>query len=272
MKSTPRKLRIKPYLHVIRMSSREDRANSIRLVLACGATIARLILLTAIYKVAYQFLGNPDLPFQNALWCIAIYFALMMNLGLRHLFKTVEEDVVSGNVEVGIIKPLDWRLVKVCQLIGKNGLEFLLQLVILPIVLWLLVGLPNVDFWSPQLLLGFAVLGACAIISGASLYMIIGLSAFWLNDAKSINRLVDKAVLVFGGGFVPIALLPDVVQTGVRYSPFGVYAAPTQLFNPAIASVLTQTIIAALVWSVVLLVLTQVIWQRVGRRIEVNGG
>lgn len=260
------------YWQIVRTSAREDRANTLRLIMGVLISIARVGLIAAIYKVAYEATNDTPLSYANAIWSIGIYFAFILNLGLRNIFKLVEQDVTTGTVEIGLIKPLDWRLVKTCQLLGKNGIEFLVQLAVLLLVLFLFVGLPDVSHLTLPVILGFIVLTGLAVVTAITMFLTVGLCAFWLNDAKSVYRILDKIALIFGGGFVPIALLPVVAQLFVRYSPFGVYAAPTQLFNPGIVPHLLSVIISAVLWSAALIVFCQFVWRKAERRIEVNGG
>lgn len=264
-------MNVRPYVKVLVASAREDSINTKRIAIALGISVFRVFLLLSIYAVAYK-LNKAALSYENAVWSLGIYFAFIINLGIRNLFKIVEADVQSGEVELQLVKPLDWRLVKVCQLIGKNSVEFLLQLIVLPCFLWLMIGWPDISFWSPLFLLGFVALTIFAVISASYLFMSIGLAAFWLNDATSVFRLFDKTILIFGGGFVPIALLPIAVQNVVRFSPFGVYAAPTQLFNPGMASFLPSYIFSAVFWTICLILLSNFIWKRAQVKIEVNGG
>ncbi len=264
---------LRPYLHIIRTAAREDSANTKRLVGGILVSVVRVGLIAAVYKVAYQhYGGRPGLSYENTVWSIAIYFAFILNLGLRNVFKVVERQVKTGAVEVGVIKPIDWRLARVCELIGKNGIEFLLQLIVLPAFLLLVVGPPDVSYLSAASLAAFGFLTLLAMVAAASMFLTVGLTAFWLNDAQSVFRLLDKIVVVFGGAFVPIALLPHTVQLFVRYSPFGVYAAPTQLFNPALTRAMLPMIISAVIWSIVLVGLCNLVWKRAMVRIEVNGG
>jgi ABC-2 type transport system permease protein len=264
---------MKPYLHIILVSAREDKANIGRLVSGITLSLVRVGLIAAIYFAAYKYgASKTGLSYENAVWSIAIYFAFILNLGLRNVFKTVEEAVISGSIETEITKPVDWRLRKICELLGKNGLEFLVQLVVFPLFLFFVVGAPNVGHLSGNVILAFVALTFLAMIAASALFTTIGLAAFWLNDAKPVFRIIEKIVIIFGGAFVPVALLPHAVQTAVRYSPFGVYAAPTQLFNPNIAHVLVPTLVSAAVWVVLLLWFCQFVWNRAMARIEVNGG
>lgn len=263
---------LKPYVKIVRTSVREDSANAKRLMLGLAVSLIRVGLIAAIYEVAYRHAPHLGLSYKNAVWSIAIYFAFILNLGLRNVFKIVNRDIQTGAVEVGLIKPLDWRLSKVSELLGKNGLEFLLQLIVLPFFLLVVVGAPDLSHLSLGSILVFLLLTVLAMITASAMFLTVGLTAFWLNDATPVYRLLDKAALILGGGFVPIALLPHVAQVFVRYSPFGVYAAPTQLFNPGVVPVLWPTFVSAVLWSFALVCLCQWVWRRAEQRIEVNGG
>lgn len=262
------------YLHVMRMAAREDRANPARIAGSILIGVVRIILLAAIYKVAYSAVGGTSktLPYENALWSIGIYFALIIGLGMRNVFKLVDREVKDGSVEVALVRPLDWRLTKVCTLIGRNLLEASLLIVVFSITLFVLVGAPETGFWNVGFVAGYLVIMLLAIVASSALFVAVGLTAFWLNDAMPAYRIVDKCILIFGGAFVPIALLPDLVQDIVRYSPFGVYAASTQLFNPGLQRTLLPTIISSLVWTVVTVLFCNWVWKRAEARIEVNGG
>jgi ABC-type uncharacterized transport system permease subunit len=263
---------IRPYWLIVAVYSRADLANPVRLTIAIAIQVIRVIFIAAIYRVAYRGSAGTSLPYANAVWSVAAYFAFIMNLGLRNIFSVVNNDVKSGVVEVALTKPLDWRLTKVAILIGSNGREFLLQLVVLPVALLFLVGPPDLAHLTPLVDLVFVVLLFLAIITASAMFLTIGLSAFWLTDAQPVYRILDKVALIFGGGFVPIALLPAAAQSFVRYSPFGVYAAPTQVFNPGIVPHLPLTLLSAVLWSIALIMLCQWVWHRAQSRIEVNGG
>ncbi|HEU4913999.1 MAG TPA: ABC-2 family transporter protein [Candidatus Saccharimonadales bacterium] len=262
------------YWKVLVMSAREDRANPTRIAGSIALGVIRMILLAAIYKVAYEAVTGdaPGLPYANALWSIGLYFALIIGLGMRNVFKLVDREVKSGAVEVALIKPLDWRLTKVCVQLGKNLLETGLLMAAFVITLLIVVGAPDLGFITPAFVIGYLLIIVLAIVASSALFLAVGLTAFWLNDAQPTFRLVDKIILIFGGAFVPIALLPQAVQDAVRYSPFGVYAASTQLFNPGMARYLFPTIVSSLFWTVMTVLFCNWVWRRAEQRIEVNGG
>jgi ABC-type uncharacterized transport system permease subunit len=186
--------------------------------------------------------------------------------------RLIDLEVKLGTIETGLIKPLDWRIVKLCQLLGKSTLEFLLQLIILPITMLIFVGPPDVSFITPAIFAGLAVLLVFSMIIPACLFTIIGLTAVWTNDAMPIFRIVDKTAAVLTGSFVPVALLPGVMQEILRWSPFGIYSAPQLFFNPQTPSIIVPTLISGVLWVGLMLLFVQIVWKRVERKVEVNGG
>jgi ABC-type uncharacterized transport system permease subunit len=264
--------KLKAYWHVAATSAREDGANPQRLIVSMLQLIGRVALILAIYHVAYAFNPNPGMQFTNAMWSISTYFAFILGLDLRNIARVVDIEVKNGAVETGIVKPLDWRLVKVAEHLGKRGIEFLLQLIVLPLLLVFVVGLPDMSHATPLLILAEIACILLAMCAVASMFLMVGLSAFWLNDAMPLYRIVDKMAAVFCGSFVPFALLPTVIQNIIIWSPFGIYAAPQQIFNPGIGAIIVPTLISGLFWTAFMLLFCAFVWRRVERRIEVNGG
>src|SRR6266545_3755574 len=170
-------MRWRPYLRVFTTAARESSANLRQLAANMAISLFRIGLLAAIYAVAYRF-GKASLHYENIVWSLAVYFAFILNLGLRDLFSVVDRDIQTGAVEVQLIKPMDWRLMKACQVLGKNSVEFVLQIIVSSLFLLLIVGVPHVPYWSPGFLAGFLLLAVLAIMSASCIYITIGLSAF----------------------------------------------------------------------------------------------
>jgi ABC-2 type transport system permease protein len=263
---------LKAYWRVLMIAAREDSANPKRLVVAVLQLLGRMALIVAIYHAAYLANPKPGLAYANALWSVGIYLAFVLALGIRNVVMILEADIKSGAVETQLVRPLDWRIMALCQLIGKNGLEFLIQVVAIPLLLWAMVGPPDMSFMTWPLVAVFIVLVVMCVVAVSAMFLLVGMSAFWLNDAKSMFRIVDKLMAGFSGAFVPIALMPAFMQTFVRLSPFGVYASPQNIFNPHFSNLAVPVVVAAIFWAIALWLLCEWVWRRAQRRIEVNGG
>jgi ABC-2 type transport system permease protein len=264
--------RLRAYAKVFTTSAREDGANPQRLIAALAQNFIRIWLVIVVYGVAYKFNPHPAMSLANTVWTFGLFFAFVLNLGIRNIARLIDIEVKHGTVESGLIKPLDWRLVKLCQLLGKSSLEFGLQLILVPITLLIFVGPPDVSFLSPWVVAGLSVLLIFSVIVPAILFTIVGLSAVWTNDAMPIFRIVDKISAVLTGSFVPLALMPQVIQDILRWSPFGIYAAPQLFFNPQAPALVVPTLISGVLWVAIMLLASKFVWSRVTRRLEVSGG
>lgn len=264
--------KIKAYWKVCATSAREDGANPQRLVAALAQNFIRIWLVIVVYGVAYQFNPHPALSLANTVWTFGLFFAFVLNLGIRNVARLIDVEIKHGAIETGLIKPLDWRWVKLCQLLGKSSIEFGLQLILVPITLLIFVGPPDVSFLSPWVVVGLTVLLVCAVIIPATLFTMVGLSAVWTNDAMPVFRIVDKIAAVLSGSFVPLALMPQVLQDILRWSPFGIYAAPQLFFNPQAPHLVVTTLISGVLWVIVMVLASRFVWYRVTRRLEVSGG
>jgi ABC-type uncharacterized transport system permease subunit len=263
---------LKAYWRILVISAREEGANPRRLISSVVQLLARMALIVAIYHAAYLANPNPGLSYQNTVWSIGFYLTFVLALGLRNITRLIDYEIKAGTVETSLIKPLDWRIVALFRLLGKSGLEFAIQLVLIPALLWATVGLPDISFITWPMVPIFIVLTVLVAVAVAALFATVGMTAFWLNDAMSTYRIVDKAMAAFGGAFVPIALMPVVLQNILRWSPFGVYASPQGFFNPKVSSILLQWFISAVIWAALLVLFCQWVWKRAEKRLEVNGG
>jgi ABC-2 type transport system permease protein len=263
---------LKAYWRIFAAAMREDLSNPRRMVAAAIQQLVRVLLIVAIYHVAYSVSGSQILSFTNAMWTIGISFAFFLSLGMRNIFINVEHDIKTGAVETGLINPLDWRIVKIAQHQGKMMPEFLLMIVMVPITLWLLIGLPDTSHLNPWAVALFAVFFCMSVVTACLLFLMVGMAAFWLNDSRSVFRIIDKMALIFCGTFVPIALLPEIIQQITYFTPFAIYAAPTRLFDPFAMNVLWPMLMSGLAWMGIMSVACQIMWRRANHKIEVNGG
>ena len=62
-------------------------------------------------------------------------------------------------------------------------------------------------------------------------YMLVGLSAFFLEDSEALRWIYSKLDMLFGGNILPLPFLPPFLQTIAFHSPFaaGGYTAGLML-------------------------------------------
>jgi ABC-2 type transport system permease protein len=103
-------------------------------------------------------------------------------------------------------------------------------------------------------------------------YTIVGLSAFWIEDAEPVYWIVDKSIMMLGGSYVPIALMPSYMQSIANFSPFGLTYLITHTAYPTWANDWWYLLGMQWAWIVILGLIMLVLFAKARRRVSVNGG
>jgi hypothetical protein len=62
-------------------------------------------------------------------------------------------------------------------------------------------------------------------------FLIIGLTAFWLEDTVGITLIYSRMTMILGGMLLPLELFPPVFKTALKMLPFGyIVSGPARLF------------------------------------------
>ncbi|HSM71394.1 MAG TPA: ABC-2 family transporter protein [Anaerolineales bacterium] len=186
-----------------------------------------------------------------------------------HIFAyKVQDGTLSGE----LIKPIHPMLTN--TLISDIAFKSLNMIVLTPI--WIVLALLfKPDFASvsiegillsvPAILLGYMV---NFLLSGA-----ITSIAFWTTRVFSIHEFYYALALLFSGQFVPLQLMPDVIQNIARFLPFQLLIyVPIQIIQGNLtAGEITQGYISGLIWLAVALVLFRWVWREGVKRFSAVG-
>lgn len=133
-----------------------------------------------------------------------------------HIFAyKIQDGTLSGE----LIRPIHPILTNV--LVNNLAFKILILMVLIPVwlVLWLLFQ-PNFSSvtWQgillaiPAVMMGFAI----SFLLGATLTCV----AFWTTRVWALAEFYWASAVLFSGQFVPLQLMPTVIQQVARYLPF----------------------------------------------------
>lgn len=232
----------------------------------------RMSVLISVYSVAYKHVGHSlgNVPFETAIWAMAAYF-VTLSLGMRLVYRDINDDIRFGAIETKITKPYDYLLSATMNRIGGGLPDIAIAFLFGIPFLIILVGVPAVHFsflWIVQALLLF--MGGTVLAS--SLYSAVGLLAFWIEDADPAFWIFDKIVLILGGSYVPVAMFPNGMKHIAEYSPFGATMFVTQSFNADFSSHWIWLFSVQLFWMIVMYGCLQLLFARAKKTLFVNGG
>jgi ABC-2 type transport system permease protein len=261
------------------------------------ATMARLSLQDAIqYRVesAIYFLYEILPPIMMAFLWLAAYEdqAVVAGYGLGemlaytigvmvlraavtiHVEWGLDYEIRQGLLSTQLIRPFNfWGYLLVDSLAWKSVRLLLVTPVFLGCLAWLGPTIGPLDV-PPERLPPLILSVVLAVLVCFFLKLCVGFVGFWTNDIVGVTTLYEVVASVLGGILVPIALLPDWLQTVARLLPIqAIYNVPLSLLlGKSAGAGAWWGIGLQLGWIVVLWGLALVLWRAGLRQYESVGG
>jgi ABC-2 type transport system permease protein len=183
---------------------------------------------------------------------------LTSEITIHLLAYKIQDGTLSGE----LIRPIHPILTN--TLINNLAFKVLTIMALVPvwILLWFLfspdyssVTLPNILLALPAIVLGFAT----SFLLGASLTCV----AFWTTRVFALSEFYWALAVLFSGQFVPLQLMPKLVQQIAGYLPFAMFKyIPIQIILGRLS---TQEIINAYLIGSLWLVLAILLFNRIWR-------
>ncbi len=195
---------------------------------------------------------------------VTYYLTLLIvdNLTADITIHLLAYKIYDGTLSGDLLKPVHPVLTGV--LMNNLAFKALNFMVIFPV--WLaLCLLMRPDFSAVTL--GSVLLGIPAIVLGFLVRFVLGACltfvGFWTTRVYSLEQLYMAFVILFGGQFVPLTLMPPAFQTIAQILPFQIaYYVPVQIIlNRLPPEVILRDFAVGLVWLVVAAVLFSRVWR-----------
>jgi ABC-2 type transport system permease protein len=193
---------------------------------------------------------------------------LTSNIIIHILANKVQDGTLSGE----LIKPIHPILTN--TLVNDIAFKALNIMILTPI--WIVLALlfkPNFASVSiggilisiPILLLGYSI---NFLLSGA-----ITSLAFWTQRVYSIHEFYYAMILLFAGQFVPLKLMPAVIQNIAKFLPFQLFMyVPIQMIQGKLSSTeIVQGYMAGILWFLVAWLLFRWVWREGVKRYSAVG-
>ena len=243
-----------------------------KLVVDTIGVIARCGILLILY--GYVFKLNDGVingtTFLFAVWSIFFYFSFSV-LRLRDISGEIMRDIQTGNIEVLFSKPISYLSYRMWWQVGSGIYSFVIITIFATLALIFIMGLPStmtMSIFIPTLILTFI----CGAILSLFLYSIVGLLSFWLEDINPVFWIVDKAVMILGGSYLPVALFPAFMFKIALWSPFGASQFVTHTVYETWQINWYQLVGIQLFWIVLLGLVVYFMFERAKQKVSVNGG
>lgn len=229
-------------------------------------------VLLLLYAYVFSLTGGEvhGVKYAVIAWSMFFYFAFS-TLRLRDLARTITADVRTGNVETLFTRPISYVVYRIWWQIGKGLVSFLCATLLGTAVLAILIDIPEtmmIPVFLPSALLVF--FGGCVL--SLLVYMIVGMCAFWIEETEPLLWIVDKAIMILGGSYLPVALFPDTLYSLARYSPFGASQFVTHTVYDTWKEEWVILLGIQVVWICVGVLILLVMYRHAQKRVSINGG
>ncbi len=170
----------KPYFYIFWFNLKESRYYLQRSFFLAVIWLIRLSILFWFYVQLFSLKNNQinDTNLQTALTSMAIY-TVFMGIVARNLFREINTDIQTGNLEFFLNKPVNYLGFKISKILGGQFLTFIIQLLGVIILVYFFTGLSE-QIFNLKWLLWFALTFVLGNILLFGIYSIIGLMAIYL--------------------------------------------------------------------------------------------
>jgi len=188
----------------------------------------------------------------------------------RKILEEIGDEIVSGDIAQRLNKPYNYILFKYATSSSSTFLRFATTFIVGAIVTTIFVGGIEVNL----LHLPMIILSVFLALTLHFLFMaLLGVFAFWIEDAKAMHFVYQKFVFVLGGMLLPLEIFPSWLENISKVLPFSYIAYhPAKLWVMFSWSRALEVIVTQLGWIIVFIVLITVVYKICIRRISINGG
>lgn len=243
-----------------------------RLIVDTFGITARCGVLLILYSYIFKIRGGVlnGVTFQIASWSMFIYF-VFLTLRLRDLASLIMQDIKSGTVEILLSKPMNYLTYRIWWQFGAGIYPFLVITLFGSLSLWYFVGIPetmNSLFFFTSLVFIFIFSSILTLL----IYSIVGLLSFWIEDIKPLYWIVDKAVMILGGSYLPVALFPPLMYQIAIWSPFGASQFITHTVYESWKIDYIKLFSIQFFWIALLGIIVFIMFKSAHKNVSVNGG
>ena len=203
------------YLKVFNLAMIHSLKNYKALIGLSIFLVTCLLIFAHIWKIAAAKTGAINLPPNQLLWYIALNEWVLVSL--PDLQDDMEQDLRSGRLAYLLPRPISYLGSVFCEGLGILCANLLVLGVVTFSFTWLCIGGLPLDVSALAMIIAISFLAGCV---GVIFQMLIGLSAFWLQQVSPFHWIWEKLLFTLGGLMLPLAVYPLWLQKIAYLTPF----------------------------------------------------
>jgi ABC-2 type transport system permease protein len=220
--------------------------------------------------------------FQNSVIIGGFTFEQMVTyIIIGNLFRTmvrnflpsvIDRDIREGKLSLYLVRPMSYFEFVLVKEVGRISVATFMSTISQVVVTLFFIKLIIFNFDVIYLLLILIML-ILAFLTELLVAYLVGLVAFWTDEAEGLYNSVDNLKRLFSGGYFPLSLLPSIFLNISFLLPFAYsFYIPTQIYLKKIS--LDQGVkglVVQLIWIVILGLIIRFVWNKGIKKYEAVG-
>jgi ABC-2 type transport system permease protein len=255
-------------------------ANSVKLNLAYSiwfwveffGQILMMMILVYFWKAVYANADTVGGLSKETMMSYILFAQMLAPLTRWSLILDFGGLIREGAVAIEMVRPVDMQGRFYVEWLTSVGINILRQAIPLGVIAWLFFDLPVPT--DPAVWGAFALSVALGITVLFLFDWTYAQLAFYTTEAWGLHILREGVAIFFSGSMIPLAILPDWLQTIAAGLPFGqALGAPVSLLTGITpVSAAPRLWAMQVVWLVVLFALSRYSFRVASRKVTVQGG
>ena len=259
------------YSFVLWTSARQQWVYRAELGMRAVQMVLFMGVFMALWSAAFGVSGRAELAgyrLAQMVWYLAMTETI--TLSTSRAFVEISEAVKAGDLAYTLARPLSYPFYQVANSLGNSVPRFVLNLLTAAAVVGL--GMREVA-GSPAGLAAFLGMAALALVLDSLIAVLIGLSAFWIEEVMPAFWIYQKLLFTVGGLFLPLEMFPEGLRRAVAWLPFQfITYAPARAFVAFEPGFVLRAAAGQVAYIVALTALVVFVWAQAQRRMVIHGG
>lgn len=238
--------------------------------------IVSYIVYIAIYHHIWQSIfDNQESVDQFSVSEITTYVAIgwiSRSFHYNNLDRDIEQKVISGNLALDLLKPVDFQGMHYAKALGEGAFRFLLFSLPTLAVALVLFPITGPVSWGAAALFAVSTMMAALLITHVN--FLVGLLAIIVKNIEGISYTKQNLINFLSGLLIPLEMLPAGVALGLQLLPFAHMSyTPLAIYLGKLeGTALCMSLALQAGWCVALFFITRWALARVTARMTIQGG
>ncbi|MGG1552144.1 ABC transporter permease [Paenibacillus ferrarius] len=239
------------------------------------STLLFCVLYFMLWKAIYAFSVEQVLPWEQLITYVmvgqTINFARWSPAERAPTYEMAMR-VRTGDIALDLIRPVDFQVQRFVEAASFFVVEMLW--VNVPALLLLIFVLGIQPPPSVAAGLGFVVSLAIGFLVAFSINSIIMMISFVTTNTFGVQIAKRAIVDIFAGTLIPFDYFPHAMQVILQVLPFQALAyIPLSIYTGRLSgSAMGMALVEQLVWALVMIGISRLLWMKAARRLAINGG